>query len=465
MGDFKEQFNNYQQQDAQELLSELLSGLHEDLNRVRDKPYIEMPDSDERSDREMAKEWWRLTLKRDRSVISALFTGQFKSVLRCIACGQRSARFEPFTQLQLPLPQPDHSIATVTVVSLDALRGRDSVRVCAVPVCRGETVADIKVKLAKLVACWSGVVAGADEDGEGGMKRGGGEAMESKEDTKTPGGPEDDNEVTEKRGGDGLPLNIPVIDFLLVNVTQGYVATAVEERRSAYSTLVSRDTIHAFQMLPLAEAMADSAAAAEGGKGGEDYENVLLRPGARVQALWPGQNVNWYPGRLVHADVDKDEYDVDFVDGDSAEELKRHQVRPILADARPVVATFVHRITEHRAVFFLQPEYKRLVGRPFILRVVPLCTTGYQLYRRVWHSTRNVLRGGGYSSCPSPPPLTAGGLGRSQSTDDDMREEVRQAESSIASRWGFVLRKVTRHGTYCRWESTQVYNMQCIAVP
>ena len=90
------------------------------------------------------------------------------------------------------------------------------------------------------------------------------------------------------------------------------------------------------------------------------------------------------------------------------------------------------------------------MGRPFILRIVPLCTTGYQLYRRVWHATRNVLRGGGYSSCPSPPPLTAGGLGRSQSTDDDMREEVRQAESSIASRWGFVLRKVTRHGTYCR---------------
>ena len=35
------QFSGYQQHDSQELLAFLLDGLHEDLNRVRQKPYIE----------------------------------------------------------------------------------------------------------------------------------------------------------------------------------------------------------------------------------------------------------------------------------------------------------------------------------------------------------------------------------------------------------------------------------------
>ena len=38
------QFAGNDQHDAQELLSFLLSGLSEDLNRIADKPYIEQPD-------------------------------------------------------------------------------------------------------------------------------------------------------------------------------------------------------------------------------------------------------------------------------------------------------------------------------------------------------------------------------------------------------------------------------------
>jgi len=45
------QFSGHEQHDAQELLSYLLSGLSEDLNRVVEKPYVEQPDSDGRLDR------------------------------------------------------------------------------------------------------------------------------------------------------------------------------------------------------------------------------------------------------------------------------------------------------------------------------------------------------------------------------------------------------------------------------
>ena len=39
---FAPQFAGYQQQDSQELLAFLLDGLHEDLNRVKKKHYIEV---------------------------------------------------------------------------------------------------------------------------------------------------------------------------------------------------------------------------------------------------------------------------------------------------------------------------------------------------------------------------------------------------------------------------------------
>lgn len=50
VGHFASQFLGYQQHDSQELLSFLLDGLHEDLNRVKNKEYIELRDADGRLD-------------------------------------------------------------------------------------------------------------------------------------------------------------------------------------------------------------------------------------------------------------------------------------------------------------------------------------------------------------------------------------------------------------------------------
>lgn len=49
-------FNDFQQHDSQELLAFLLDGLHEDLNRVQQKKYVELKDSDGRPDEEVADE-------------------------------------------------------------------------------------------------------------------------------------------------------------------------------------------------------------------------------------------------------------------------------------------------------------------------------------------------------------------------------------------------------------------------
>lgn len=60
---------NYEIAFLQELLAFLLDGLHEDLNRVKQKPYIETKDSDGQPDEEVADECWKYHKARNDSVI------------------------------------------------------------------------------------------------------------------------------------------------------------------------------------------------------------------------------------------------------------------------------------------------------------------------------------------------------------------------------------------------------------
>ena len=50
LGTFAPQFVGCHQHDSQELLGFLLDGIHEDLNRVKDRPYIEDRDCDGSND-------------------------------------------------------------------------------------------------------------------------------------------------------------------------------------------------------------------------------------------------------------------------------------------------------------------------------------------------------------------------------------------------------------------------------
>ncbi|XP_045580823.1 ubiquitin carboxyl-terminal hydrolase 32 isoform X3 [Salmo salar] len=112
-------FNGFQQQDSQELLAFLLDGLHEDLNRVHEKPYVELKDSNGRPDWEVASEAWENHLRRNRSIVVDLFHGQLKSQVKCKTCGHISARFDPFNFLSLPLPMDSSMHLEITVIMLD----------------------------------------------------------------------------------------------------------------------------------------------------------------------------------------------------------------------------------------------------------------------------------------------------------------------------------------------------------
>lgn len=82
---------------------------------------IEIPlsprDSNGRHDRIVAMEWWVSHLINEPSVITGFFSGQYKSVLTCTACGKKSTRFEPYSSLQLPIANREKT----TFNSFDAI--------------------------------------------------------------------------------------------------------------------------------------------------------------------------------------------------------------------------------------------------------------------------------------------------------------------------------------------------------
>lgn len=103
METFAPQFRGCHQHDSQEMLAFLLDGIHEDLNRIKKKPYIEDKDCDGSNDEQDAIEAWKNYLCRDKSLIVDVFQGQLRSEVQCLKCRHKNIRFEPFMYLSLPM--------------------------------------------------------------------------------------------------------------------------------------------------------------------------------------------------------------------------------------------------------------------------------------------------------------------------------------------------------------------------
>uniref|UniRef100_A0A4W4HPA0 Ubiquitin carboxyl-terminal hydrolase n=1 Tax=Electrophorus electricus TaxID=8005 RepID=A0A4W4HPA0_ELEEL len=147
VGRFAPQFSGYQQQDSQELLAFLLDGLHEDLNRVKKKPYLALRDAEGRPDEIVAKEAWTNHRLRNDSIIVDIFHGLFKSTLVCPECSKVSVTFDPFCYLTLPLPMKKDRTMEVVLVRMNPQSKPMQFRV-VVP--KLGAVADLCSALAKL---------------------------------------------------------------------------------------------------------------------------------------------------------------------------------------------------------------------------------------------------------------------------------------------------------------------------
>ncbi|GKE20714.1 ubiquitin carboxyl-terminal hydrolase 9-like protein [Tanacetum coccineum] len=105
----EQQLNSFLQQVKirKELLAFLLDGLHEDLNCVKQKPYFETKDSNDRPDNEF---WSHHKARNDSIVVDVCHSGA------CLLVSQNiSITFDPFMYLSLPLP----STATRSMTALD----------------------------------------------------------------------------------------------------------------------------------------------------------------------------------------------------------------------------------------------------------------------------------------------------------------------------------------------------------
>ncbi|EHH30681.1 Ubiquitin carboxyl-terminal hydrolase 11 [Macaca mulatta] len=146
VGHFASQFLGYQQHDSQELLSFLLDGLHEDLNRVKKKEYVELCDAAGRPDQEVAQEAWQNHKRRNDSVIVDTFHGLFKSTLVCPDCGNVSVTFDPFCYLSVPLPISHKRVLEVFFIPMDPRRKPEQHRL-VVP--KKGKISDLCVALSK----------------------------------------------------------------------------------------------------------------------------------------------------------------------------------------------------------------------------------------------------------------------------------------------------------------------------
>jgi len=100
-------------------LSYLLDGLHEDLNRVKEKPFVENKDCEICNDEVVSQESWQNYLKRNQSIIVDYFAGQYKSTLVCPDCNKISITFDPFLIASLPIPAIDYTQLSIYFIFRD----------------------------------------------------------------------------------------------------------------------------------------------------------------------------------------------------------------------------------------------------------------------------------------------------------------------------------------------------------
>ncbi|KAK4987874.1 hypothetical protein LTR50_004326 [Elasticomyces elasticus] len=102
--------SGYGQQDSQEFLSFLIDAIHEDLNRIHKKPYIENPDSDDSTVHDpdavkaLGETYRRNHAARNDSVAMDLFGGFYKNTMVCPECNKVSITFDPYSLLTVQLP-------------------------------------------------------------------------------------------------------------------------------------------------------------------------------------------------------------------------------------------------------------------------------------------------------------------------------------------------------------------------
>ncbi|EEY53198.1 ubiquitin-specific protease, putative [Phytophthora infestans T30-4] len=410
IGKFNEVFRGNDQQDAQELLAFLLSGLSEDLNRIQDKPYIEQPDSDGRYDADLADEWWRNHLRREVSIIVALFTGQYKSLLTCSVCGFKSARFEPFTFLQVPLPEPKHNTVTVQLMLANGVTPmKVSVRLSI-----SATIFDLKHELMKM--CREEFdLADVTESDIKLCEFSGSMILSFKADNRR---------VGQIRSIDRL------IAFQLEPLDPETIQ-ATRHRRPSYVQTVGSGSLRPDET--------DHSAF---------YEK--LTKGVLVDVRMRTQTHEYIPAVVLEAPTAHADYEdqpvvlVRLRRTEDEIKVPLNRLRP--RQARLLYIPLLSRKLSYSAVYFKNPFRPVPFGSPNLVRLCPELTSGLQLYQLVWERVKQYVG-------PDAKPPTEWDEDETRNADrlvanhiDSVFAGLDDASVVFSSKCGFLLRRVENKG-------------------
>ena len=98
-----DRFRGSSQQDAAELVANLLDLIHEDLNRGPTKIQSGVAGEPKTQEGKLAKLHWESFSEKNSSIIVDLLFGQSKSTLTCLTCNESNVNFDPFVSIQLPI--------------------------------------------------------------------------------------------------------------------------------------------------------------------------------------------------------------------------------------------------------------------------------------------------------------------------------------------------------------------------
>ena len=111
IGLIDDRFSGNDQQDTHEFMTFLIDSIHEDLNKVINKPKIYRKESEYTAyysavlnDKQSTIEWNNF-LKRNQSIMVDLFYGQYKATISCTHCNHKSVNFSTYLSLQLSIPK------------------------------------------------------------------------------------------------------------------------------------------------------------------------------------------------------------------------------------------------------------------------------------------------------------------------------------------------------------------------
>ena len=117
-GRINDNFRGNFQQDANDFFNFLIQSLHEGTNIKTIETDIVNKEEPDTTENELGNEYWANTIRNNASYIYDLFIGQLQSKLICSHCKKSKIKYEPYSILDLPIPEEKNIILFVKLFRL-----------------------------------------------------------------------------------------------------------------------------------------------------------------------------------------------------------------------------------------------------------------------------------------------------------------------------------------------------------